>query len=585
MASVCTCTDSPTNPGIPICTLDKDKIKIQTGNESTVLDHVGTWRRESDRYVLASCPSGHALDRIAQECIPCAPEGVYVVEDGEGSSFCRACPAGADCRHGEFLRGKDGAVFKRIGQDLILQTCELAGYMLTNKSKQLVNSTEVLVFSHDVQECRRCALNQYFVYSSNGECIRCPVGADCNGEGPLTPKVPGSIFQEDFDDDGQTTHRMRISYCPQGFVKVFDEKDSLKDECVMCPTNTYLVTDQAAVTAAREAVAQCFECPPQATCNGGSHVALGKGWWRNFDLDARASQGRRSGRNLAEGQVMAFRCPPEMCNGGVLNNCSEGHEGPLCSICSKNWVRTAAGKCSNCGAPSADKTMRTSLAIAGLTLLALVLWYLFSLRALLAPYLADLAMRCGCGFLLKERRKNPMFAKLQGISPHLPTCPPPPAPYPLVTPKCSRVSPCFTLVILPPDLTALPADLCVIFLFPTFRHLQDHHHCTPDQHLLSQVPALPIESWSSDRSRSLMWPGLSVQQLSRRVAGCVHHRYAKPGVLQDGSPFAAWPRMHRRGLRLQGDANHQDCRADRRGRVSRTSFDLRPLAPVAGRRQ
>eukprot|EP00961_Rhodomonas_salina_P132596 1784676-Rhodomonas_salina.1 len=91
-------------------------------------------------------------------------------------------------------------------------------------------------------------------------------------------------------------------------------------------------------------------------------MEVGDGWWRNFEAEEQRIAGRPAGESRRRSddnstdkkedtrlKAMVYRCPPDVCKGGEINNCSDGHVGPLCAVCDEHWVRTGDGSCFDCG--------------------------------------------------------------------------------------------------------------------------------------------------------------------------------------------------------------------------------------------
>lgn len=105
----------------------------------------------------------------------------------------------------------------------------------------------------------------------------------------------------------------------------------LYDDCVECPINKYLLSDDMRVQEAADAGQMCNDCVRGADCTGGTGVVPRNGFWRNVAAeDERLSLERRDFEDSAENtsqSVMIFQCSPGVCLGE--NKCREGHEGSV----------------------------------------------------------------------------------------------------------------------------------------------------------------------------------------------------------------------------------------------------------------
>mmetsp|Transcript_16498 Transcript_16498/g.44884 ORF Transcript_16498/g.44884 Transcript_16498/m.44884 type:complete len:1970 (+) Transcript_16498:1-5910(+) len=176
------------------------------------------------------CPSGHTLSFDGTGSDPLARVGYcslcgarqYSVSPLAGPTAgipgCFNCPLSAEC-----LGGSD-VVFSR-GQWVIangmytLVGCP-RGYQLVNKISGQ--------FSHDAQDCVRCATNQYIADSNKSaySCQNCPLGASCDGSS-LTSLVPGAVWALD-----TATGRYFLKSCPPGYEYQAQTADS--QQCMWC---------------------------------------------------------------------------------------------------------------------------------------------------------------------------------------------------------------------------------------------------------------------------------------------------------------------------------------------------------------
>ena len=79
----------------------------------------------------------------------------------------------------------------------------------------------------------RCPGHDYSITQDSFNCHRCPAGATCRQGHFLGGKQNGSVW---IPIDGM----MRLVDCPLGFILVRDEANPAKDECVICPDDTFI---------------------------------------------------------------------------------------------------------------------------------------------------------------------------------------------------------------------------------------------------------------------------------------------------------------------------------------------------------
>jgi hypothetical protein len=159
-------------------------------------------------------------------CSMCA-SGTYSVGPlyglSAGEPSCLNCLASAKCKGGfdiQFSLGHwiiSGGMYKLIA-------CP-AGH-------QLVNSVAG-VFSHDVQNCLACGLNEYVLNSNNSNisCEKCPVGAMCDGKS-LKSLVDGALWVGDV-----ISGVYYLKSCPAGYEIQSATLDG--QQCLLCPATFF----------------------------------------------------------------------------------------------------------------------------------------------------------------------------------------------------------------------------------------------------------------------------------------------------------------------------------------------------------
>ena len=185
----------------------------------------------------AICPLGYILvpdqaqllsntSALLGSCSQCQI-GTYSVSPLAGTNprqpSCLNCPASGNCKGGADVDFSLGT-WKILGGMYRLVGCP-AGY-------QLVNSLNG-VFSHDLQNCVACALDDYIVDSNNSyfKCQQCPVGAVCDGS-DLVGLVKGSVWIKDMDVGLYT-----LQSCPPGYEIQAASQES--QECQLCNAYYY----------------------------------------------------------------------------------------------------------------------------------------------------------------------------------------------------------------------------------------------------------------------------------------------------------------------------------------------------------
>ena len=288
------------------------------------------------------------------------------------------------------------------------------------------------------QTCAACPANSYSVnpqddcgssYCIERPCNNCPAGLVCSGGSSVVSAVPndGSKWDKVVETGslGITT-RLRVSQCGAGHVLVRGKSPD-QDTCAPCPAGTFsrenasfsqsrMASDSAAVLV--KDFELCATCPTGADCLGGEQATPRPGFWRGKDMacsadscnkqngvcdpakcSSMALNGRRqdlsaisapgcSGKDCRV-MVMVYRCPPSACvqdtdvlaSGGsaTLNHCREGHEGPVCGLCTSGW-EMENGLCVQCkGSRNEASLIVLAFAIATAVILFL---YFFSWRPL-----------------------------------------------------------------------------------------------------------------------------------------------------------------------------------------------------------
>lgn len=291
------------------------------------------------------------------------------------------------------------------------------------------------------QTCAACPANSYSVnplddcgssYCIERPCNTCPAGLVCSGGSSVVSALPtdGSRWDQVVEKSslGKTTTRLRVIQCGAGHVLVRGKSPD-QDACVPCPAGTFSrevasfsksrMTSESAAILVKD-FELCATCPTGADCLGGEQATPKSGFWRGRDMACSAdscnqqngicdpakcssiagSDRRSASSNVAApasgciGEdcrvvVMVYRCPPSACvqdanvlaSGGnaTLNHCREGHEGPVCGLCTSGWAMEN-GLCVECkGSRNEASLIVLVLAIATAVILFL---YFFSWRPL-----------------------------------------------------------------------------------------------------------------------------------------------------------------------------------------------------------
>ena len=288
------------------------------------------------------------------------------------------------------------------------------------------------------QTCAACPANSYSVnpvddcgssYCIERPCNTCPAGLVCSGGSSVVSASPtdGSKWDRVVEKSslGNTT-RLRVSQCGAGHVLVRG-KSPEQDACVSCPAGTFSLEvasfSESRMTSGSAAILVkdfelCATCPAGADCFGGEQAAPKSGFWRGKDMACSAAScneqtgicdpakcsnitgiNRRgaSSADSASGctgedcraMVMVYRCPPSACvqdakvlasgDNATLNQCREGHEGPVCGRCASGWAMEA-GLCVECSGTRNGASLIVLVVIMALALIAFL--YFFSWRLL-----------------------------------------------------------------------------------------------------------------------------------------------------------------------------------------------------------
>ena len=326
---------------------------------------------------------------------------------GHTSPACFNCPAGADCSAGGNKVTFPSGVWSLHNGMIILVSCP-PGYQLINST----DGTAYGTFSHDNQECRPCKQNQYLVDQLEN-CQNCPSGAVCNGSG--LNGFEGSFWRREGD-------KLRVYKCDPGYILVRNDEQNgalaFFDACVQCLPSTYSLVGARIIgntsdpcvwtglsgqpytcspiqenqfagfeddavsgtwtSSPDQAQQLCLKCPIGALCPGGSNVIPQVGYW--VDSASNTSVSRRTmGVSATTEEVLIFRCQPGACLGN--GTCGLGRSGPVCAICMDGWAK-ASNDCSKCSTDTIAKEAEKILVTVACSILALLLYFFFSLRPL-----------------------------------------------------------------------------------------------------------------------------------------------------------------------------------------------------------
>jgi predicted outer membrane repeat protein len=107
---------------------------------------------------------------------------------------------------------------------------------------------------------------------------------------------------------------------------------------------------------------QCRVCPENAVCQGGSHLSVQRGYWRQCQSCHVIEPCRLT----------------DVCLGGenVSTQCRVGHTGPLCNLCEDGYALGADSKCSPCSSTSSTLPLILGPTLLLLSLLLLLVAYL-----------------------------------------------------------------------------------------------------------------------------------------------------------------------------------------------------------------
>ena len=244
---------------------------------SRVIFAVGSWIQMQGMYKLISCPPGYQLINSSvgvfshddQQCKACTMEQYIVNPD---SSVCRTCPKGAVCPSDlscalrnppQFLcDGADQILgswsLDSIGSEYVLVDCP-AGYTLLSTAK---------AGSAELQECQKCAANQYIVHPNADDCQNCPVGALCSdGQTCALHDVPAFMCPNAERIKGEwkvSGSIYRLVNCPAGTQLLNSSSGTSSgvfspdiQQCRPCLNGTYIINPNND---------ECQQCPPGSSC-------------------------------------------------------------------------------------------------------------------------------------------------------------------------------------------------------------------------------------------------------------------------------------------------------------------------------
>ena len=95
-------------------------------------------------------------------------------------------------------------------------------------------------------------------------------------------------------------------------------------QCYYCPSGSYALKETSTV---------CSDCPNNAVCHGGNNIQVKKGYWRVSNYSDEVLKCK--GNSIAA------------CEGGSNGQytCSDGNEGPYCTLCKDGYLATIDGTC------------------------------------------------------------------------------------------------------------------------------------------------------------------------------------------------------------------------------------------------
>lgn len=183
------------------------------------------------------------------------------------------------------------------------------------------------------------------------------------------------------------------------------------DGCEPCPDGTFSqdnasFADKRMFSTSAAVLVRGFElcapCPAGANCAEGKQVAPKPGFWRGKDMacskdscnletgkcdptKCKAVDGIGSGRRQGGDDrvmTMVYRCPPSNCvgsNASSVNQCREGHYGPVCGLCTSGWAMES-GLCVPCKGSRNEAAL--AILILAITIAVIIFLYFFSWRPL-----------------------------------------------------------------------------------------------------------------------------------------------------------------------------------------------------------
>ena len=336
-------------------------------NDSCIVCPVGFHQNTQNAKSCLECKAGfYANEKRMQNCYACIP-GMYVAEPKQTAckqcdyhmyvsepkqTQCTTCPAGYHSKRGSTECsgcevGTYGTSVETGSVDVLrCQTCPIGW----KRADVDVSRTR----------CLQCAEGQMTFNFGSTSCLGCDFGRYGTAPGVCERCVPG-MYQ---DAKGQVICRD----CPQDtYSDMFENK--AKADCLDCQSvkttginNTGNVNVSACVCQ-KETFYQdandCLTCPRGASCTRHDGVTIHEvypaaGYWRSKPTDNYFSPCSKAlvGQGAADAMAKARCCPlnsttnVSQCNRGDQGDdwlsdhqCSVGYEGPLCMICSAEFIR------------------------------------------------------------------------------------------------------------------------------------------------------------------------------------------------------------------------------------------------------
>ena len=126
--------------------------------------------------VCSECAAGFYKSSVSTEACTACPENTYGNENLKRTQpgYCKACPAGAECKDRSCGLRKSPFACKLVGEWILDAASSEYRLMSCPTGFKLLNSS-----GHDNQECQKCAENYYVMDSRNPSdiCRQCPSGA------------------------------------------------------------------------------------------------------------------------------------------------------------------------------------------------------------------------------------------------------------------------------------------------------------------------------------------------------------------------------------------------------------------------